>query len=197
MPRLNMTESETRALILDEAQRLFEDIGYDKTTVADIARACGFSSANVHRVLGTKAAINRAIAARKLGEKLERAKALADAENSAHDKLFAFAKSIHETTSATLMDQQRVHHMVARAIEERWEEVTEYRLGLRRIAREIIEHGVKTGEFAVDDVDAATDAFHLSAMRFFHPLAVAEMQDAPDGGDITTWFSYAVRMLER
>ncbi|MEM9284527.1 MAG: helix-turn-helix domain-containing protein, partial [Pseudomonadota bacterium] len=80
MPRLNLSEAETRDLILDEAGRLYTEIGYDKTTIADIARACGFSSANVHRVFGTKARINRAMAERKLQGQLAAARATAFAE---------------------------------------------------------------------------------------------------------------------
>jgi len=61
MRRLNLSEEETRALILENAYALFNDVGFNKTTIADIAKACGFSSANVHKYFGTKSAINQAI----------------------------------------------------------------------------------------------------------------------------------------
>ena len=40
---------ETRRKIVDTAERLFREIGYQKTTVADIAKALRMSSANVYR----------------------------------------------------------------------------------------------------------------------------------------------------
>ncbi|MEM9839452.1 MAG: TetR/AcrR family transcriptional regulator, partial [Pseudomonadota bacterium] len=92
MPRLNLTEAETQALILDNADRLFTDIGFEKTTVAEIAKACGFSSANVHRVFGTKHAINCAIAGRKLSFKLLAARNAVDEAPTPPEKIKAFVR---------------------------------------------------------------------------------------------------------
>lgn len=195
MPRLNLTEDETRALILDEAERLFTEIGYDKTTVADIARACGFSSANVHRVFGTKAAINRAAAHRKLQHKLSIAQHAIDRETSARAKLEAFVRTVNFQTYTTFSENHRVHHMVACAIDERWEEVRQYRLGLLDHMRTIVTHGVANGEFKVPDVEAAARAAHVSAMRFFHPLTVAEMVVEPDDAPLDDWLDFALRGL--
>lgn len=195
MPRLNLTEDETRDLILDEADRLFTEIGYDKTTVADIARACGFSSSNVHRVFGTKAVINQAIAERKLQEKLAVARAKAATAKSAAEKLEMFVRTIHEATLDTFIANKRVHHMVAVAIEERWAPVQRYRLGLLDFAREVITEGVEQGEFQVSDIDGAARFFHNSALRFFHPLAVAEMECAEDTATFEVWMPMILRAL--
>ncbi len=43
------TQNATRARIADAAERLFRTLGYQKTAVADIARECGMSPANVYR----------------------------------------------------------------------------------------------------------------------------------------------------
>ena len=51
----------TRAAIVEAAERLFRTLGYQKTTVADIARALRMSPANVYRFFPSKAAINEAI----------------------------------------------------------------------------------------------------------------------------------------
>ena len=42
-------ESDTRERILAVAERLFRQIGYQKTTVADIAKELRMSPANVYR----------------------------------------------------------------------------------------------------------------------------------------------------
>ncbi|MEM1381160.1 MAG: TetR family transcriptional regulator [Pseudomonadota bacterium] len=195
MPRLNMSEAQTRVLILDEAERLFTEIGFEKTTIADIARACGFSSANVHRVYGTKHAINCAAAERKLNAKLQAARGAVAQAETAVEKLKAFTRTVHALTATTIEDNKRVHEMVAKAIEERWDEVSAYRLELVEIAREIIALGVQTGEFNVDDVDVAARAFHVSAMSFFHPLAVADMMVSSDSCRLEEWLPQALRGL--
>ncbi|MEM7740395.1 MAG: TetR/AcrR family transcriptional regulator [Pseudomonadota bacterium] len=195
MPRLNLSETETRNLILDEADRLFTEIGYDKTTVADIARACGFSSANVHRVFGTKSRINRAIAERTLQGQLAEARRIAFSEKSAAMQLAAFYRSVHRMTLDTFIENRCVHRMVAAAIQERWEEVEKYRMGLLETSQEIVENGVSQNEFSVGDVDEAGRAVHMSGVRYCHPLAVAELDEAPDDGAFQSWLSLILRGL--
>jgi AcrR family transcriptional regulator len=196
LPRLNLTENETRNLVLDEAERLFGEVGYDKTTIADIAKACGFSTANVHRVIGTKAAINQAIAARKLSGKLVEAQRAASAVDGAEHRLHAFAKSIYEQTKIMVDRDKRVHHMVAAAIDERWEEVTAYRQGLLQGVEAIIQEGKAEGAFHVSDVQCAARVFHTSAVRFFHPLLVAELEGS-ETAEFEEWFASMAAQLKR
>lgn len=54
----------TRLRIADAAEALFRQIGYQKTSVADIAKECGMSPANVYRFFPSKSAINEAISHR-------------------------------------------------------------------------------------------------------------------------------------
>src|ERR1700704_5814429 len=49
-------EADTRARILVVAERLFREIGYQKTTVADIAKMLRMSPANVYRFFDSKKA---------------------------------------------------------------------------------------------------------------------------------------------
>jgi AcrR family transcriptional regulator len=192
---LNLTEDETRTLILDNADRLFTEIGYDKTTVADIARACGFSSSNVHRVFGTKSVINRAIAERKLSGKLELAREAAEKEETAPARLEVFYRTTLEMNRTMFTEHKRVHHMVACAIDERWEEVQHYRCGLLALGRDIIAYGVERGEFEVADIEAASRALHSSGIRFCHPLIAAEMEGEPDDTEFNDWIEFVLRAL--
>src|SRR5688572_17293165 len=61
-------ESDTRGRIVVTAERFFREIGYQKTTVADIAKALRMSPANVYRFFDSKKAINEAVAERLIGE---------------------------------------------------------------------------------------------------------------------------------
>src|SRR3954463_14621427 len=54
----------TRCRILETAERYFRDIGYQKTTVADIAKTLRMSPANVYRFFDSKKAINEAVVER-------------------------------------------------------------------------------------------------------------------------------------
>ena len=55
-------EADTRERILVVAERLFRQIGYQKTTVADIAKELRMSPANVYRFFDSKKAIHEGVA---------------------------------------------------------------------------------------------------------------------------------------
>ncbi|WP_145963865.1 helix-turn-helix domain-containing protein, partial [Bradyrhizobium algeriense] len=59
---LASAEPDTRGRIVATAERLFRQIGYQKTTVADIAKALRMSPANVYRFFDSKKAINEVVA---------------------------------------------------------------------------------------------------------------------------------------
>ena len=59
---------DTRRLIVEVAERLFRQLGFQKTTVADIARELHMSPANVYRFFGAKSEINAAVCMDLLGK---------------------------------------------------------------------------------------------------------------------------------
>ena len=62
------TETDVRERILVAAERLFREIGYQKTTVADIAKSLHMSPANVYRFFDSKRSITEGVARRLMGE---------------------------------------------------------------------------------------------------------------------------------
>ena len=61
-------ETDTRERILVVAERLFRQIGYQKTTVADIAKELRMSPANVYRFFNSKKSIHEGVARTLMGE---------------------------------------------------------------------------------------------------------------------------------
>src|SRR5258705_13058064 len=76
-------EPDTRERILVVAERLFREIGYQKTTVADIAKVLRMSPANVYRFFDSKKAINEGVARRLMGGVEDAAQAIATRHDSA------------------------------------------------------------------------------------------------------------------
>jgi len=70
-------EPDTRERILVVAERLFREIGYQKTTVADIAKMLRMSPANVYRFFDSKKAIHEGVARGLMGEEERKVKNLA------------------------------------------------------------------------------------------------------------------------
>ena len=195
MPRTSMTEEETRTLVLDQAVRLIGEFGANKTTIGDIAEACGFSTANVHKVAGTKAEIRLAVCDRMLTARAERARKAVSKTTRAADKLESFVRAVNADTEDGFKNHRRMHAMVSEAAVERWAPVLRYRTRLLDMVREIVTLGVETGEFDVPDVEAAAIGFHMASFRLFHPLMVDELRGAEDAGSIDDFLAFALRGL--
>ena len=71
-------DTEQRTRIVETAEKLYREIGFQKTTVADIARELRMSPANVYRFFGSKAEINGAVARHILGSIIEASTAIVE-----------------------------------------------------------------------------------------------------------------------
>jgi len=103
------------------AIRLHREIGFKKTTVADIARGASMSPANVYRFFPSKQAIEEAVAAdlfeqvsaaatlaaRGGGSVLERLRAALRAISQLHDNRLANDSKLHELLAATIREKRR------------------------------------------------------------------------------------------
>ena len=92
------SQAETRRRVVDTAERLFRDIGYQKTTVADIAKALRMSPANVYRFFDSKKAINEAVAERCMAEVEGELSRIADSRKPAAERLREAIETYHGMT---------------------------------------------------------------------------------------------------
>ena len=88
-------ETDTRERILVVAERLFRQIGYQKTTVADIAKELRMSPANVYRFFDSKKAIHEGVARALMGEVEVEAQRIADRPAPAAPRLRELMKTGH------------------------------------------------------------------------------------------------------
>src|SRR6516225_9074797 len=88
-------EQDTRERILMVAERLFRQIGYQKTTVADIAKELRMSPANVYRFFDSKKAIHEGVARDLMGEVEAAAAAIVDKPGPAATRMRELLTTIH------------------------------------------------------------------------------------------------------
>src|SRR5438445_13252011 len=117
---LENTEADTRARILLTAERLFREIGYQKTTVADIAKVLKMSPANVYRFFDSKRAIHEAVARRLMSEVEQAATTIAAEPGSATGRLRELLMTVHVMNKERFVGDSKLHEMVAIAMEEDW-----------------------------------------------------------------------------
>jgi AcrR family transcriptional regulator len=173
-------ETDTRERILVTAERLFREIGYQKTTVADIAKALNMSPANVYRFFDSKKSINAGVARRLMGQVERQSQAVAAGNGNAVTKLRDLVTTIHRMNSERYVTDFKMHDMVAVAMEEDWEGCKAHIDCLTASIATVIADGVASGEFKVPDVELAAVCTCTSMVRFFHPQLIAQCADKPE-----------------
>jgi AcrR family transcriptional regulator len=173
------TETDVRERILVTAERLFREIGYQKTTVADIAKALRMSPANVYRFFDSKRSINAGVARRLMGEVEGASLTIATGPQSATERLRELLTAVHRMNSERYVGDAKMHDMVAVAMEEDWEVCKNHMECITGVIAQVIADGVASGEFHAPDVGLAALCTCTAMARFFHPQLIAQCADKP------------------
>jgi AcrR family transcriptional regulator len=172
-------EHDTRERILVVAERLFREIGYQKTTVADIAKLLRMSPANVYRFFDSKKAIHEGVARTLMGGVEDAAQAVATRHESAASRLRELMTTIHRMNCERYVDDSKLHEMVAIAMEESWEVCVAHMQRITETIAAVIAEGAASGEFEAPDVPLAAMCACTAMMRFFHPQMIAQCANKP------------------
>jgi AcrR family transcriptional regulator len=172
-------ETDVRERILFTAERLFREIGYQKTTVADIAKALHMSPANVYRFFDSKKSINAGVARRLMGEVEDASRTIATGPRGATERLRELLTTVHRMNSDRYVCDSKMHEMVAVAMEENWDVCKSHMECITAAIATVIADGVASGEFRVPDVGLAAICTCTAMMRFFHPQMIAAYADKP------------------
>lgn len=163
---------EMRARILEVAEEHFRRIGYQKTSVADIASELGMSPANVYRFFPSRDAINKAICGRVLNEVSDVAVAIARTNAPAMEKLDQLLTAVHRHNKMTLVKARHMHDLIVAAMQENWAIIKAHIERIVTIFEAIIREGIEAGEFEVEDAAEAARAVKCAFMPFFHPILI-------------------------
>ena len=173
------TGTDTRERILTVAERLFREIGYQKTTVADIARELRMSPANVYRFFDSKKSINAGVAKRLMGEVEDASRTVAAGNGSAAERLRALLTTVHRMNTDRYVADAKMHDMVAAAMEENWDVCVVHMQCIVGAIAAVIADGVAAGQFRVADVGTAAQCTCAAMIKFFHPQFIAEGASKP------------------
>jgi AcrR family transcriptional regulator len=172
-------EADTRARILVVAERLFREIGYQKTTVADIAKMLRMSPANVYRFFDSKKAIHEGVARSLMGEVEVEAQRIANTPGQAAPRLRELLTTVHRMNSERFVGDSKLHEMVEIAMEESWEVCLAHIQRITESIGAVIGQGMASGEFEPTDVPLAALCTCTAMIRFFHPQMIAQSANKP------------------
>jgi AcrR family transcriptional regulator len=168
-------EHERRAQIVAVADEHFRRYGYGKTTVADIARSIGLSSAYIYKFFDSKQAVGEAVCRICLGT-IERELAVIALENKpAIDRLRRFYKSLGAQGVQLLFQERKLHDIVAAAIDGRWSVVKDHNTALLTLIQRIVTDGRDSGEFErKTPMDETCRAILQTMQPFIHPVMLEQ-----------------------
>ena len=172
-------ETDTRARVVATAERFFREIGYQKTTVADIARALRMSPANIYRFFDSKKAINEAVAERLMGEVEAEIDRIVASPGSASDRFRTLVHALHRMNTDRFTGNQRMHEMVEVAMVESWPVVHGHIERVQRSFERLMADGKASGEFALDDPRQAALCVKMAIIRFSHPQLIVQCAGEP------------------
>lgn len=149
--------------------------GYGKTSVAEVAKAVGVSSAYVYRFFESKQSIGEAVCAENLARI---AQSLFDLENApwtAAEKLRRFYSVLLESGYELFIAQRNLHELVSSAVSQNWIAAANHRKVIRAVLRRIVVEGRKNSEFERDTpLDEVVLALGQAAIPFAHPILLAQ-----------------------
>jgi AcrR family transcriptional regulator len=173
------TDSEKRACILETAERLFRELGYLKTTVADIAKTLKMSPANIYRFFDSKKAIHEGVARRLMGEVEEAAEAIAAKPTPPAERLKELLATVSVMNAERFVGDAKIHEMVAIAMEESWDVCDAHIQRIIMAIAAVIADGARAGVFNVSDVELGSKCVCAAMLRFFHPQMIEQSAKKP------------------
>jgi AcrR family transcriptional regulator len=172
-------ETDTRERILEVAERLFRQLGYQKTTVGDIAKELHMSPANVYRFFDSKKAIHEGVARVLMGEVEEATQAILRKPGPAATRLRELITTVHRMNSERYLGDSKLHEMVEIAMEESWEVCVAHIQTVTETIGGVIAQGVASGEFEAADIPGAAMCTCHAMVAYFHPQMIAQAQKKP------------------
>ena len=172
-------EPDTRERILVVAERLFRQLGYQKTTVADIAKELRMSPANVYRFFESKKAIHQAVARGLMGEVELEAQRIVARPGPVLERFRELLTTIHRMNTERYVGDNKLHEMVAIAMEEDWDVCVTHMECIAGVIGQMIAQGAASGEFEAPDLQVASMCAFSAMMRFFHPQMIAQCATKP------------------
>jgi AcrR family transcriptional regulator len=186
---------DTRERILVVAERLFRQIGYQKTTVADIAKELRMSPANVYRFFDSKKAIHEGVARTLMGEVETEARGIVARPGPAALRLRELLTTVNRMNTERYVGDSKLHEMVEIAMQEDWDVCVVHIECITGMIGEVIAQGVASGEFEAPDLALAALCTCTGMIRFFHPQMIAQAVNKPTA-TIDQMVDFILRALE-
>lgn len=160
-----------REQIVEAAFEHFGHYGYEKTTVAELAKSIGFSKAYIYKFFDSKQAIGEVICANRLEMIMTAVHSAVDNAPSASEKLRRLFRALTEAGSELFFHDRKLYDIAAVASREKWPSTEKYAERLLTLIESILVEGRQAGEFErKTPLDEAAYAIYMVMCPFINPV---------------------------
>lgn len=193
-----MKNEETRELIINAAEKRFSQYGFNKTTMAEIAKDCGMSASNLYRFFKDKNDILVEMTVRCLrGIQDSLREILRRPDMTAAERLKALILEKLHINYDLVANNPKFNEMVMYITSERSDIVSRHKEAIKSSIAEAVAEGNKNGEFDAQDIIKTADMITKATIMFGHPMlmqnySLKELEDSA-----TEIIETLIRGLER
>ena len=138
------------SVFIKVAERLFRQIGFEKTTVADIARELHMSPANVYRYFAAKSEINEAVCMDLLGTIEDEAEEIAASRDTATQRISNLFGSVRNTHFEQYISNRKLYDLVEASIINKCASIRQHNERMIEILEQIIASGWRPASFRLE-----------------------------------------------
>ncbi|MBZ7367424.1 TetR/AcrR family transcriptional regulator [Klebsiella grimontii] len=170
-----------REQIVNAAFEHFGHYGYEKTTVAELAKSIGFSKAYIYKFFDSKQAIGEVICANRLETIMTAVLAAVADAPSASEKLRRLFRALTEAGSELFFHDRKLYDIAAVASRDKWPSTERYAERLLKLIESIVVEGRQAGEFErKTPLDETTYAIYMVMCPFINPVQLQfNLETAP------------------
>ncbi len=174
MPRPKTTDAAaTRQAIATVAEELFREVGYSKTTLADVAARLGMSTANIYRFFRSKLEINGFICDSLIMDFEARWHESLDPNVSVTENLQRYLAACHRYIRSEFLSNRGVYDMVSAAITQNWPVMRAHMRRMAAFIADLIREGIARGEFAPCPPERVAELLLCATPPFLDPRSIA------------------------
>ena len=171
--KIDGSQAPVREQILDAAWKRFAQYGYGKTTMAEIAKDCDMSAANLYRFFKNKEDIGMALARQCLGQKEQRLRAVLTLPGlTATQRLQSFVLTLFHYTYEQFHDLPRINELVDTIMKDYADVVAQHKDMARSLLATILTEGNQTGEFDIPNPTMTAETIMAATTIFCAPYFI-------------------------
>ena len=167
----NNNKKEPANTIFSVVMHRFGEYGYNKTTMAEIARDANMSAANIYRYFRNKEAIAVTCVTNIMRERIELLNSVVNEPGlSAVSKLEKYIMTTLEATQSKANENKKIDEICTEITKHRPDIVHDKIKAEVKLISEILQYGNNTGEFNVINIDQTASSIHAMLVVFDVPM---------------------------